>query len=144
MTDEPDAETAQEKRIYYCNFCGKSTKEVIAMIAGPTTFICDECIELCTSMFAEEAAKVAAQRQERPVGLPGEFREPNEWEKRQGGIWAKTILRRLPEDALTPSHFASAMDFVSRIAIRLIRIGYQRGYHDGLKQDYADRRHSEH
>lgn len=136
MTDDPSAEAATEKRIYYCNFCGKSTKEVTAMIAGPTTFICDECIELCTSMFAEEAAKVDAEKQERHVGLPGEFRDTNEWEQRQGGIWARTILKRLPKSALPPADIESAMDFISRIAMRLVRIGYQRGYDDGMKQNY--------
>ena len=140
MTDDLDVETAKEKRIYYCNFCGKSTREVTAMIAGPTTFICDECVELCTSMFAEEAAKVDAEKQERHVGLPGEFRDSNEWERRQGGIWARTILKRLPNGALAPPDFASAMDFVGRIAMRLVRIGYQRGYYDGMNPDYAFRR----
>lgn len=140
MTDDLSAEAAKEKRIYYCNFCGKSTEEVTAMIAGPTTFICDECIELCTSMFAEEAAKVDAEKQERHVGLPGEFRDTNDWERRQGGIWAKTILKRLPKGTLTPPDLASAMEFVGRIAMRLVKIGYQRGYDDGMKQDYSLRR----
>ena len=137
MTNEPYAETGLEKPVYYCNFCGKSTEEVTAMIAGPRTFICDECVELCTSMFAEEAAKVDAEKQERHVGLPGEFRTPNEWEQRQGGIWARTILKRLPSGMLSPADLASALDFVGRFAMRLIRIGYQRGYHDGMNPDYA-------
>ena len=37
-----------------CSFCGKSQKEVKKLIAGPTVYICDECIELCNDIIAEE------------------------------------------------------------------------------------------
>ena len=37
-----------------CSFCGKSQREVKKMIAGPTVYICDECIELCNDIIAEE------------------------------------------------------------------------------------------
>ncbi len=39
-----------------CSFCGKSQKEVKKLIAGPTVYICDECIELCNDIIAEEAS----------------------------------------------------------------------------------------
>ncbi len=38
----------------YCSFCGKSQREVRKLIAGPTVFICDECVELCTDIIREE------------------------------------------------------------------------------------------
>ena len=38
------------KNILYCSFCGKSQHEVKKLIAGPTVFICDECIELCADI----------------------------------------------------------------------------------------------
>ncbi|MGH7885868.1 MAG: ATP-dependent Clp protease ATP-binding subunit ClpX [Thermodesulfobacteriota bacterium] len=41
----------------YCSFCGKSQKEVRKLIAGPTVYICNECIELCNEIIAEEDAK---------------------------------------------------------------------------------------
>ena len=41
----------------YCSFCGKSQKEVRKLIAGPTVYICNECIELCNEIIAEEEAK---------------------------------------------------------------------------------------
>lgn len=41
----------------YCSFCGKSQKEVKKLIAGPTVYICNECIELCNEIIAEEEAK---------------------------------------------------------------------------------------
>ena len=37
-----------------CSFCGKSQKEVKKLIAGPTVYICDECIGLCNDIIAEE------------------------------------------------------------------------------------------
>ncbi|MEE2703810.1 MAG: ATP-dependent Clp protease ATP-binding subunit ClpX [Myxococcota bacterium] len=40
-----------------CSFCGKSQKEVRKLIAGPTVYICDECIELCNDIIAEEAGR---------------------------------------------------------------------------------------
>ena len=40
-----------------CSFCGKSQKEVKKLIAGPTVYICDECIELCNDIIAEEASR---------------------------------------------------------------------------------------
>ncbi|MBI1954619.1 MAG: ATP-dependent Clp protease ATP-binding subunit ClpX, partial [Proteobacteria bacterium] len=42
------------KNTLYCSFCGKSQHEVRKLIAGPTVFICDECVELCTDIIQEE------------------------------------------------------------------------------------------
>ena len=42
------------KNILYCSFCGKSQHEVRKLIAGPTVFICDECVELCNDIIREE------------------------------------------------------------------------------------------
>jgi len=39
---------------HYCSFCGKSQDEVRKLIAGPTVYICDECIDLCNDIIAEE------------------------------------------------------------------------------------------
>ena len=46
---------------YYCSFCGLSQNEVEQLIAGPSVFICDKCVDLCTTIVAEkreEKAKV--------------------------------------------------------------------------------------
>jgi ATP-dependent Clp protease ATP-binding subunit ClpX len=40
-----------------CSFCGKSQYEVLKLIAGPTVFICDECIDLCNDILKEEAKR---------------------------------------------------------------------------------------
>jgi ATP-dependent Clp protease ATP-binding subunit ClpX len=46
--------TSKEKNTLYCSFCGKSQHEVRKLIAGPTVFICDECVELCMDIIREE------------------------------------------------------------------------------------------
>src|SRR5579862_2174168 len=48
--------TASGEKLLYCSFCGKSQHEVRKLIAGPSVFICDECIELCNDIIREETA----------------------------------------------------------------------------------------
>ena len=43
------------EKLLYCSFCGKSQHEVRKLIAGPSVFICDECIELCNDIIRDEA-----------------------------------------------------------------------------------------
>src|SRR5262245_63415339 len=46
--------SSDSKNTLYCSFCGKSQHEVRKLIAGPTVFICDECVELCMDIICEE------------------------------------------------------------------------------------------
>ena len=55
------------KNILYCSFCGKSQHEVRKLIAGPTVFICDECVELCMDIIKEENKETFVKNQE---GVP--------------------------------------------------------------------------
>ena len=55
------------KNILYCSFCGKSQHEVRKLIAGPTVFICDECVELCMDIIKEENKDTFVKHQD---GLP--------------------------------------------------------------------------
>ena len=48
--------TTSSEKLLYCSFCGKSQHEVRKLIAGPSVFICDECIELCNDIIREETA----------------------------------------------------------------------------------------
>jgi ClpX C4-type zinc finger len=58
----PEAEAMQTlDRLYRCSFCGKAQTEVKTLVAGPGVFICDECVELCQSIIAKEAATQAPQ-----------------------------------------------------------------------------------
>ena len=59
--------TNNNKNILYCSFCGKSQHEVRKLIAGPTVFICDECVELCMDIIKEESKDSLVKHQE---GLP--------------------------------------------------------------------------
>ena len=62
-----DTTTSTEKPLY-CSFCGKSQHEVKKLIAGPSVFICDECIDLCTDIIVEEAKN--APKEDARDGLP--------------------------------------------------------------------------
>jgi len=50
-----ESDNSESKNTLYCSFCGKSQHEVRKLIAGPTVFICDECVELCMDIIREEA-----------------------------------------------------------------------------------------
>ena len=58
---------SNNKNILYCSFCGKSQHEVRKLIAGPTVFICDECVELCMDIIKEESKDTFVKHQD---GLP--------------------------------------------------------------------------
>ena len=48
------ADKGASDKLLYCSFCGKSQHEVRKLIAGPSVFICDECVELCNDIIREE------------------------------------------------------------------------------------------
>ena len=54
----------------YCSFCGKSQHDVKKLIAGPTVFICDECIELCNEIIVEELSGKEKKDDKADAGLP--------------------------------------------------------------------------
>ena len=58
------------KSTLYCSFCGKSQHEVRKLIAGPTVFICDECVELCNDIIREETKAGLTGRKEGEVPTP--------------------------------------------------------------------------
>ena len=57
-----------------CSFCGKNQREVKKLIAGPTVYICDECIELCNDIIAEEGQKESPARSSQSIPKPGEIK----------------------------------------------------------------------
>src|SRR5947207_10631461 len=57
-----------------CSFCGKSQKEVKKLIAGPTVYICDECIALCNDIIAEEVEKDEPHGGAEPIPKPEEIK----------------------------------------------------------------------
>src|SRR6201990_832306 len=73
----PDKKGASAEKVLYCSFCGKSQHEVKKLIAGPSVFICDECIELCNDIIRDEvpaegpAAKAARSDLPTPAEIKG-------------------------------------------------------------------------
>ncbi|MGZ5079000.1 MAG: ATP-dependent Clp protease ATP-binding subunit ClpX [Usitatibacter sp.] len=65
MTDKVGGE-----KLLYCSFCGKSQHEVRKLIAGPSVFICDECIDLCNDIIREEASTDTGQGKATKSDLP--------------------------------------------------------------------------
>jgi ATP-dependent Clp protease ATP-binding subunit ClpX len=71
MSDKPGGE-----KLLYCSFCGKSQHEVRKLIAGPSVFICDECIELCNDIIREEShAETTGKGAKSDLPVPHEIRE---------------------------------------------------------------------
>jgi ATP-dependent Clp protease ATP-binding subunit ClpX len=52
---------SDDSKLLYCSFCGKSQQEVRKLIAGPSVFICDECVELCNDIIREEVEDTATE-----------------------------------------------------------------------------------
>ncbi|QWD38081.1 ATP-dependent Clp protease ATP-binding subunit ClpX [Polynucleobacter paneuropaeus] len=67
--------TGDSEKLLYCSFCGKSQHEVKKLIAGPSVFICDECIDLCTDIIQEEIAKLPKEDGDAALPTPHEIRE---------------------------------------------------------------------
>ncbi|MBW4048394.1 MAG: ATP-dependent Clp protease ATP-binding subunit ClpX [Proteobacteria bacterium] len=72
-----DKKTPAGEKILYCSFCGKSQHEVKKLIAGPSVFICDECIDLCNEIIRDEA--VGSEKADRPsksdLPIPQEIKD---------------------------------------------------------------------
>ncbi len=65
-----DKKGASGEKVLYCSFCGKSQHEVKKLIAGPSVFICDECIELCNDIIRDEAPVDGAAAKGGKADLP--------------------------------------------------------------------------
>ena len=59
MTDNTGK--GDDGKLLYCSFCGKSQHEVRKLIAGPSVFICDECVDLCNDIIPKKSRKVVAR-----------------------------------------------------------------------------------
>jgi ATP-dependent Clp protease ATP-binding subunit ClpX len=68
------ASGGDSKSTLYCSFCGKSQHEVRKLIAGPTVFICDECVELCMDIIREESKSSLVKTRD-GVPTPKEIRK---------------------------------------------------------------------
>lgn len=74
MTDEIKGKDGDDSgKLLYCSFCGKSQDEVRKLIAGPSVFICDECVDLCNDIIREEIQEAEPQEESDHLPTPEEL-----------------------------------------------------------------------
>ncbi|GAA0816802.1 ATP-dependent protease ATP-binding subunit ClpX [Colwellia sp. D2M02] len=66
---------SESGKLLYCSFCGKSQHEVRKLIAGPSVFICDECVELCNDIIREEITEISPKENQEALPSPVEIRQ---------------------------------------------------------------------
>ena len=74
MTDEHDGNNGDGK-LLLCNFCGKSQHEVRKLIAGPSVYVCDECVELCNDIIREELQESRDEGEVKELPTPREIKD---------------------------------------------------------------------
>jgi ATP-dependent Clp protease ATP-binding subunit ClpX len=70
-----DKKNDGDNKLLYCSFCGKSQHEVRKLIAGPSVFICDECVDLCNDIIREEIKEISPQKKQDALPTPKEIHE---------------------------------------------------------------------
>jgi len=73
MSDDKHNSGDDSKKLLYCSFCGKSQHEVRKLIAGPSVFVCDECVELCNDIIREEMQEKASTAKGGKLPTPREI-----------------------------------------------------------------------
>lgn len=73
MTDKRKGD-GDNSKLLYCSFCGKSQHEVRKLIAGPSVYICDECVDLCNDIIREEIREISPRRDESELPTPHAIR----------------------------------------------------------------------
>ena len=74
MTDETSGKGEDNGKLLYCSFCGKSQHEVRKLIAGPSVFICDECVDLCNDIIKEEIQDSGTETSSDKLPIPNEIK----------------------------------------------------------------------
>jgi ATP-dependent Clp protease ATP-binding subunit ClpX len=74
MTDETTNSGDDGGKLLYCSFCGKSQHEVRKLIAGPSVFICDECVDLCNDIIREEVQESGGESSQDRLPVPQEMK----------------------------------------------------------------------
>ena len=75
MSSDKQGRGGDSDRLLYCSFCGKSQHEVRKLIAGPSVFICDECVELCNDIIREEIQEKGGAAKGSKLPTPREINE---------------------------------------------------------------------
>jgi len=69
-----ETKSGDNGKLLYCSFCGKSQHEVRKLIAGPSVYICDECVDLCNDIIREEIKEIAPKREGDELPTPHKIR----------------------------------------------------------------------
>ncbi|WP_455218378.1 ATP-dependent Clp protease ATP-binding subunit ClpX [Kaarinaea lacus] len=75
MSDDKHNNDEDSGKLLYCSFCGKSQHEVRKLIAGPSVFVCDECVELCNDIIREEVEDKASSLGDSKLPTPREINQ---------------------------------------------------------------------
>ena len=75
MSDDKQNKGDDSGKLLYCSFCGKSQHEVRKLIAGPSVFVCDECVELCNDIIREEVEEKASGQDDSKLPTPHEINQ---------------------------------------------------------------------
>ena len=75
MSDDRYDKGDDNGKLLYCSFCGKSQHEVRKLIAGPSVFVCDECVDLCNDIIREEVQGKESQSKQRKLPIPAEIKD---------------------------------------------------------------------
>ena len=74
MSDDNVSKGDDNGKLLYCSFCGKSQHEVRKLIAGPSVFVCDECVDLCNDIIREEIQEKDTETSARKLPIPEEIK----------------------------------------------------------------------
>ena len=74
MSDDKYSKGDDNGKLLYCSFCGKSQHEVRKLIAGPSVFVCDECVDLCNDIIREEIQEKDSDAGTRKLPIPQEIK----------------------------------------------------------------------
>jgi ATP-dependent Clp protease ATP-binding subunit ClpX len=72
MSDKDN--TTESGKLLFCSFCGKNQNEVRRLIAGPSVYICDECVDLCNDIISEETQAVEPEDSSSKLPVPMEIK----------------------------------------------------------------------
>ena len=115
------ASGGESKNTLYCSFCGKSQHEVRKLIAGPTVFICDECVELCMEIIREEN-KTSFMKSKEGVPAPQEIvklkRRLNEIYAKHTGQTVEAIEKMLDRDTYMTAEEAKNFGLLDKVMVR--------------------------